>query len=279
MRLEKAMKYIYIILLALLVASCSSSRRAVKAPMIGGLTGEAYVEKVIEQTPAWQSLSGKVALDLSLGDGKHAGVNATLRLKRGESIQLSVAPFLGIEVARLEISLDGLLVLDRLNKRYVQVSFEEINRWARTDLSFAVLQSLFFNELFVPGKPQVDLSDANRFHLSLDEGRAMLEAKGGHQLTYRFFTSTGEGWLQESRIGVSGTPYALQWKYDAFRKIEQRFFPEKMRLSIEGASKPLTLAMDFSRLNVGGDWKARTEIPAKYTRVSIEELVKMLQNE
>lgn len=52
-----------------------------------------------------------------------------------------------------------------------------------------------------------------------------------------------------------------------------------MRLSIEGANKPLTLAMDFSRLNVGGDWKARTEIPAKYTRVSIEELVKMLQNE
>ena len=51
------------------------------------------------------------------------------------------------------------------------------------------------------------------------------------------------------------------------------------KLSIEGASKPLTLAMDFSRLNVGGDWKARTEIPAKYTRVSIEELVKMLQNE
>lgn len=272
-------KYLYMILIVLLTASCSSSRKAAKAPMIGGLTGEAYIEKVIEQVPAWQSLSGKVALDLSLGNGKHAEVNATLRLKRGESIQLSVAPFLGIEVARIEISPDGLVALDRLNKRYIQVPFEEINRWARTDLSFAVLQSLFLNELFVPDKAQVDLNDASRFRLSLEGERAMLETEGTHRLTYRFFTSAEQGWLQESRIGVSGTPYALQWKYDAFRQIEQRFFPEKMRLSIEGTSKPLALNMDFSRLSVGGDWKARTEIPAKYTRVEVEDLLKMLQNE
>lgn len=261
------------------MASCSSSRKAAKIPMIGGLTGEAYIEKVIELAPTWQSLNGKVALDLSLGDGKHAEVNATLRLKRGESIQLSVAPFLGIEVARIEISPDGLLALDRMNKRYIQIPFEEINRWAGTDVSFGVLQSLFLNELFVPGKTQVDLNDASHFRLSLDEGRAMLETKGTHRLTYRFFTSAEQGWLEESRIEVAGTPYALQWKYDAFRQIEQRFFPEKMKLSIKGTGKHLELGMDFSRLNVGGNWKARTEIPAKYTRVKIEDLLKMLRNE
>ena len=130
----------------------------------------------------------------------------------------------------------------------------------------------------MPGKTQVDRDDASDFRLSLAEGRAILEAKGEHQLTYRFFTSTEQGWLEESRIGVSGTPYALQWKYGAFRKVEQRFFPEQMKLSIEGTGKPLALGMDFSRLSVGGDWKARTEIPAKYTRVSIEELLKILQN-
>ena len=64
------------------------------------------------------------------------------RLKRGESIQLLVAPLLGIEVARLEITW-WIVGVDRLNKRYVNVSFEELSRLANTDLSFNILQSLF----------------------------------------------------------------------------------------------------------------------------------------
>lgn len=52
-------------------------------------------------------------------------------MKRDEVIQLSIAPFLGIEVARAEISPDGVLVMDRMNKRYVQVPFDELKIWQR----------------------------------------------------------------------------------------------------------------------------------------------------
>lgn len=69
-------------------------------------------------------------------------------MKKGEVIQLSVAPLLGIEVARLEISPDRILAVDRLHKQYVEVSFDELNRMADLNLSFNVLQSLFLNEIF-----------------------------------------------------------------------------------------------------------------------------------
>ena len=130
---------------ALLVASCSSTRRMQKTPMIGGLTGTDYMEKVIEWAPRWQCVTGKVALNLNTGKSANK-VSATLRIKRGDVIQLSVAPLLGIEVARMEITPEGILVVDRMNKRYVRESFGAISELAHVDLNFNMLQSLFLNE-------------------------------------------------------------------------------------------------------------------------------------
>lgn len=244
--------------------------------MIGGLTGEAYMEKVIELSPSWKSVSGKVALTLNMEGQKDAKVSATLRLKRGESIQLLVAPLLGIEVARLEITPDGLLAVDRLNKRYVNVSFEELSRLANTDLSFNILQSLFLNELFLPGKVQLDVSDAKSFRISLENGYALLEAKPSKGLSYRFRTSADRGLLEESRIGVSNTPYALNWKYDDFTTLDNRLFPSHMLLAVEGTGKTLSLDMKFSRLSVGGDWEGKTELSSRYQQIELQELLKTL---
>lgn len=272
----KVVRYIFILTAVLLIASCSSTRKLEKAPMIGGLTGEAYMEKVIELSPSWKSVSGKVALNLNVEGKQNSKLNATLRLKRGESIQLLVAPLLGIEVARLEISPEGILAVDRLNKRFVRVSFDEVSRLANTDLNFNILQSLFLNELFLPGKAQLDLSDAGAFRISLEGEHALLEAKAAKRLSYRFRTSAAQGTLEESRIGVLNTPYALDWKYGDFTSLDNRMFPSHMLLSVEGTGKPLTLDMKFSRLSVGGDWEARTEVSSRYKQVDLQELLKTL---
>lgn len=274
--IKLVVRYLYVLVALVLVASCSSTRKLEKTPMIGGLTGEAYMEKVIELSPSWKTVSGKVALTLNMEGQKDAKVSATLRLKRGESIQLLVAPLLGIEVARLEITPGGLLAVDRLNKRYVKVSFEELSRLANTDLSFNILQSLFLNELFLPGKVQLDVSDAKSFRISLENGYALLEAKPSKGLSYRFRTSADRGLLEESRIGVSNTPYALTWKYDDFTTLDNRLFPSYMLLAVEGTGKTLSLDMKFSRLSVGGDWEGKTELSSRYQQIELQELLKTL---
>lgn len=87
-------------LLLVVVASCSSTRKLEREPSVGGLTGRLYVEKVIENAPDWDRVSGKVAVALN-ADGKTTRFTASVRIKRGEVIQFSVTPLLGIEVARV----------------------------------------------------------------------------------------------------------------------------------------------------------------------------------
>lgn len=271
----KLMRYVFPAIVALVVASCSSTRKLERQPMIGGLTGQAYIEKIIELSPEWKSLNGKVALNLDLG-GKPMKVTATFRLKRGESIQLLVAPLLGIEVARLEISPDGLLVLDRMNKRYVQVSFDEVSRWAHTELNYTILQSLFLNEVFLPDRTRLTPEDADAFNVTLDGDDATLSVKAARTLSYLFRTSATQGLLEESSIAVSGTPYVLNWRYSDFAELDNKLYPRQMKLDVGGVDKPVKLDMQFSRLSVNGEWESRTEVSSRYTRIGMEDIIKML---
>ena len=262
--------------IVMVLSSCSSSR-TLKAPMIGGLTGKAYMEKVIELSPQWKSLSGKVSLTLNTGKtGKAMNVSATFRLMRNESIQFLVAPLLGIEVARMEITPDGILAIDRMGKRYARVTFGELSNRLHTDISSNVLQSLFLNEVFLPGTAELHLSDAKHFVVSLDGKLACIDTKASDLLSYRFFASADQGVLQETRVGVNGTPYLLSWKYDTFQQVNSRLFPQHMRLTAEGTDENMSLDMKFSRLSVGGEWSSHTELSSRYRRIELSELMKLL---
>lgn len=263
------------VLVAVGMAACTASRKAGREPMVGGLTGEAYLEKVIELSPEWQTLSGKVALQLDLGAKGNTKVNATMRLKKGELIRLSVAPLLGIEVARLDITPEGLLAIDRINKRYVRASFEEIRNSWQVDLSFNVLQSLFLNEIFFPGKLQLETGDARYFFVQTEGEDAVIRAKTSKQFSYRFRTSAADGSLLETHVGVAGLPYALNWKYDRFEPLGARRFPAHMQVVLEGSSSPTSLNMDFSRLSTGGDWDTVSKVSSRYKQISLQELLKM----
>ena len=49
-------------------------------------------------------------------------------MKGGERVQLSILmPILRTEIARLEITPDEILLVDRMNKRYVRASRSELN--------------------------------------------------------------------------------------------------------------------------------------------------------
>ena len=151
--------------MVMVLVSCSSTKSLKSTHSIEGMTETEFVQNVIQNAGGWDALTAKMSLALDW-EGKGATkVSGTLRIKKDEVIQLSIVPFLGIEVARAEISPDGILVIDRMNKRYVEVSFAEVKALAHADLDFHTLQALFLNELFLPGKGDLTARDASSFRV------------------------------------------------------------------------------------------------------------------
>jgi hypothetical protein len=263
-------------LMVAILASCSTTKSIKKSHSIEGMTETEFVENVIENAGGWNALTAKMSLSLDWEGKGETKVSGTLRIKKGEVVQLSIAPLLGIEVARAEISPNGILVIDRMNKRYVEVSFAEVKALAKADLDFHTLQALFLNELFLPGKGDLTARDASSFKVEPEAEGVWLNVKRAKRFGYHFLTEAPEALLKESYIGLNGTPYGLRWKYDDFRALEGKQFPVDMELAFEGGRKPVKAALALSRLSTNGDWEARTEVSKKYEKVELEEILKIL---
>ena len=276
--MKKYFYYITLVAVILLTASCSSTKRVSKLPMVGSLTGVEYMEKVITAAPQWNSFSAKTSLELGMGSKGKTRVNATLRIRRDEVIQLSVAPMLGIEVARLELAPDGFLLVDRLHKRFVKASFAEVSELLHVKLDFHVLQSLFLNELFLSSKKVLSSTDIPSFMLSIQGSQAVIQTKGSQKIHYEFLTSARQGWLEQTTISLRNTPYALNWKYADFSDLDGRMFPTKAHVGLQGVSEAYFLNMKFSRMSVDGKWESRTKLSSRYKEIELHELIKVLLN-
>lgn len=81
-------------------------------------------------------------------DKKNVSTTGTLRMRYNDVIQITLTdPIIGIaEVGRMEISPDNILIIDRINKRYVNTTYEEFGALKDNDITFEAIQSLFWEE-------------------------------------------------------------------------------------------------------------------------------------
>ena len=266
-----------IILLALFVVSCSTTKNAKKADFIEGLSEKEYWENILSNCGGVEreALTAKMSLALDVS-GKTTRVNGTMRIKKGEVIQLSIAPLLGIEVARAEISPFGVLVIDRMNKRYVRVTFTELQELTNAQLDFHTLQALFLNEIFLPGKKDLTSRDLLAFDIELVGRDVRLDVRKTKRFAYTFLMQGTEALLKESLVGLKDANYALSWKYENFRSLGQKQFPNTMTLSFMGLKKPMNATFSLSRLTANSNWESYTKVSDKYEQVKLEDLIKRL---
>lgn len=89
-------------------------------------------------------LSSKVQLTVPHKDAVLI-VNGSLKLKKGDRVQISfLMPIIRTEVARLEATPDGILLVDRMGRRYVQATREELKGLLPKKSDFSHLEKLLY---------------------------------------------------------------------------------------------------------------------------------------
>lgn len=259
--------------ISLFIGGCKTTKNVETSHSIDGLDKSEYIDKVLNNHATWNVLTARMTLEVRLQDKGTTQLNGNIRIRRDEVIQLSLAPVLGIEIGRLEISPEGLLVIDRVNKRYVQVSFEEIKDLARVDLGFDVLQALFLNEMYAPQGRTLAMRD---FVTKLSSEEMLWKLKKERPVSYNYVTQFPSGWLTESQITLHGTTYGVDWKYARFQKMGVGMFPTRMDATFGGGAYNLSVGLTLSRLAQNDSWNGRTEVSSRYQKVELIELIKIL---
>ena len=130
----------YLLLLVVMLAGCKSTKN---------ITSSVPVAE-----PCY--LSSKLQLTIPSGSDGSITTGGTMKMKGGERVQLSILmPILRTEIARLEITPDEVLLIDRMNKRYVRASRKELDDILAKDARFSKLEKLLLSASRPEGKAEL----------------------------------------------------------------------------------------------------------------------------
>lgn len=274
-------KKIYILLLtcAMLFAfySCKSKKQVLGTytPVEEKINSKLFSD-ILNNSFDFSTLSSKLNLNISSGKSSISS-KANIRMIKNSTIQLSIQPLFGVEMFRVHITPDTFILLDRMNKQYVQESISDLKKKYPVGFDFETLQALFSNHIFVSGKRNIDISDFNRFQIKKASNTHYL-LKATDELSDIDYSFTVDG---NDRVGFtylveSEKRYSLQWQYSNFEMVQDELFPSKMDVSVETPNRRMAVGIDFSDIKKDEQFTLSMNIPAGYSKKKFDEVLRIL---
>lgn len=129
-------KILPLLIVLAILSGCKSSRMVTTPPVVD----------------APRYLSSKMQLTIPNKGGSFT-VSGTMKLKSDDRVQLSILmPILRTEMVRIDISPDEAILVDRMNRRFVRTTKEELREVLPKNSNFAQLQKLLFDASLPQGK-------------------------------------------------------------------------------------------------------------------------------
>ena len=123
---------------------------------------KAFLQQVTDNAQHARFITSKIKFSVEVGN-QQMTLTGNLKMKRDDVIRLQLMAFGFVEAGRLEFTPEYVMIIDRINKQYLKVPYSHLDFLRNSNIDFYVLQSLFWNELFQPGKARLADSHLNTF--------------------------------------------------------------------------------------------------------------------
>ena len=300
MEKNKIMKLATFCLPLMLLASCGTkrqvisdgvnhknvSRQEVKSIQTEQVRKLAFVQKVSDNQVYTKNITGSMNFTIRLGE-KKISVDGALRMRKDEVIRLQLyAPILGFEIGRLEFTPDYVLIIDRYHKQYIKADYNQVDFLQKQGITFYSLQSLFWNQLLLPGAKQVKESDLKKFDASLDVAgdNVPVVLKNGN-MTYVWTAQRATGRIDKADVeyvssqhGTSG----VHIRYAAFRSVGVKQFPALLDMTLvtnaTRVKQEANIVIKMNEVKTDSNWESRSEVSSKYKQVSVEDVLNKIMS-
>lgn len=132
-------RIVYLLLIVVVLVGCKSSKHL-----------------SVSEAPKSTYLASRLQLTVPNKKGGSMSVGGTMKLKSHERVQISLLmPILRTEVARIEVTPNGVLFVDRMNKRFVRATKDELKNILPKNADFSRLEKLLVNASLPGGKTEL----------------------------------------------------------------------------------------------------------------------------
>jgi len=259
----------------LLFSSCKTTKKLVDIPSVQVKLKGADVVQVFDSVLAHQFefsyLAAKATVDYTDKSGETQSFDVNMRMRRDSAIWISITPLLGIEVARVIIDRDSLMIMDRVHKTFMARSYSYLEEMLKTTVTFEMIQAVVSGNYFPYQKadkirsvyeeePYVILSTLNKRRV-----KRVLEEKDPSKPVIQDFWIDGNFRIAKSKITDDRLDRWVEATYKNFTEVGGRLFPNNLVVTISSSS-PTIIKIAYNKLTPEETFTMPFTVPEKYER-------------
>lgn len=253
----------------LMVHGCSPKR--IVTPVVPDRALEQVLRSMHAAEASFDFFAARFSGSVNYGGGQ-TDIGGNIRIRKDSAIFISVAPFLGIEVARILITPDHVKMVNRLEATYFEGDMALINGMLNADLDFYMLQSMLL------GNDLPHFSSQN-FRLSEDHGMILLhnpERIPNNPLSHAYGSIEQNLWLDKHTYRILQTNFQekdteriIQARYPSHTVVQGKSFPSEVMLFFTDVSAAAQLSVNYSRITIDQPQQITFSIPPRYTPMDL----------
>ena len=261
-----------ILLAIILLSSACKSKKIITDTTTTGNSKYQIVTLVQSAQPNYTTANvSKLNISLQAG-GQNLNSPATCRIYRDSVIHLSIQPFMGIEVFRLELSKPYARVIDKMNSTYYEMTYDEMAKLWGVTLNFFDLQAAVTNQLFCIGQNK-EIDNITVYPANESKQEIRYETQ---QLTQKTVIDK-EYQIRKLEIKAKNDNVGFQIMYENFQAIRGINSPQKLVMEIINGNIPIRCGFDVSRIAFNEEIRLTPTNVERYTRGSIQDLKNKIQ--
>jgi anthranilate/para-aminobenzoate synthase component I len=260
-------------LVLITLSSCKSNKQVLRRS-IKDYGFDFLYDQMKQNQLTFNTLNAKFSLEFEQ-NRKVTNLRGQLRIKNDSLMWMSFSPALGIEAARVLLSDDSVMFINRLNKSYFTGEYALIDSLLHTTIDYHLLQSMLVgNDL-----TQYDINkfkssvDGELYRMTIRERRKIKRYIKSGEIDTRVLVQ--QIWLDPDNFRIRRIDIkeqgeennnSLQVFYDDYIDIDGQLFPSKLHIDIN-SQKTIHISVDFSRIELNEELSFPFSIPSKYDKM------------
>lgn len=257
----------------LFLLACKRQEKASRKPL-EGKKAEYLITQLKSNEFKFETLAAKADFSLE-EEGKKLNFKANIRIRRDSVIWMSITPALGIELARILITVDTVKVINRLQKEYFIGDYNYINKKFNIDLEYQDIQAVLLgNALSFETDEKLKFAiDKEWYYLGNLKKRKAKKADQKPEVIERKKEEIISLWLEDSSFKIAKFLLSdltadrfILGQYSNYQSHNDQLLPEHLSFEIQ-SNKPTHIEIDYSRVTLDQSLKYSFHISSKYEQV------------
>ncbi|MDR0828686.1 MAG: DUF4292 domain-containing protein [Prevotellaceae bacterium] len=257
-----------IIILTVALVGCKTRQKTQQPKQISQteiLSAENIVNQVLNQQNDISFVNipnAEASLDYN---GRKFAVKFVIKVVADKQILISVLPFLGIEMFKVELTPKKFFIYDKLYRQYCENSYDYLSQMFGTELSYSTVEALLLNRLFT-----IDNSSKNALKrafssMQLTDKYVLTANKKTNNLEHRFeispdFKISGT-FLNQNTLDV------VSLQYSDFDIKNGVLFPMTYDAKVVSATKNLNVNFTIKKIEINKEFEISATDISRYQKV------------